>query len=823
MFESFSEYYWRSILSSDWFYPSNIDGEPRAIEDKGSIDKTLSNQDLELFSGTEKTSKIFYGTIVLRCLARQVAFIVIGILCAPLGIAYHGFYIVHNALSLKKKKTMRHEMSILTDAMIAGISLVLVYSIFQSYRLTQHKKQQFVHLSRVISILPFFVYISWDPKRSAKLFSTFDSDAQVGFYKSLILKNDFGIVSRSNKLLSYSHIGNKEWRVEERYQRPLGPSRLVFSPEGTFSTIHFACFLKAIEKLEELIYEFNEIKIPYPPTEDKIKDLVTLLIKEYPNEEYSLNDWLRSYMRILITLRKITKHEEFAALESLDKGYHKAITEYVKPFYFSEADFHQRLKEYKSQIKKRWSDYQRNAVESLGSIPRNLDMKLQFFYLQICQCGDDPRYLFPPEGSGMFVKQLMRRAHPDKNPGEHQKFYEEFTKIIVAAHRLSKKVRPSGDITKAYQEGFQGLRSDQNNKIAYLFCCLLEKYFYLDVPYPPIESNIEEMISQLQKKYPSDTQFLKQWFKRYKQALLKLNGLVAYQKTFHPTVSADLQKFSSHASFNFEFYKKRTEISERLKNCQREALRSLHPIPGGLPDELNIIIMHLLRSKGEDPSFLFYCSETKTLQGGYDKYNRIMVFLLSQYPNSDFLKSLWGYLHTAWEQTQTMAPQTTVDVQKYDQMRNELIETFNIQTSDPIPRSTYSILVSSISWTLSLKSSLISLHGHDLKKKKTEPSIGFFAPIYIPRIISHSITHLNFHSYIDCVPGNNEFYVFGRCQEGFFSYSIEFTTNSEAILFCHCAPTCGLQLCDDSSVNHTLWPGESLKQTIRSDKLSYDF
>ena len=123
---SFSEICWTSTLSSNILYPSNVNEEKR-IKDQGSISKSISHEQNNLFHVTEKNPQPSTYTIPCRAIARHITFIAIGIIAAPFGIVYHGAQAARYAHLRDGDKMHAHGKALSSDMTMAALTILSVY------------------------------------------------------------------------------------------------------------------------------------------------------------------------------------------------------------------------------------------------------------------------------------------------------------------------------------------------------------------------------------------------------------------------------------------------------------------------------------------------------------------------------------------------------------------------------------------------------------------------------------------------------------------------------------------------------------------------
>ncbi len=207
MTESLSLNCYKRILTSDWFYPSNC--ELRPLESKGSITQTLTDHKIDLFARTTIHRNIFAKG--LRALARAIAVCAIGIIVAPIDILRHGCYAIYYTFAegITSAKVKKYAKSLFDDfklfacvgICIAMSSMFCAFNILCLINFSSTNINEWFSSLVVTFLLGVLVSLLSRPSFSLDLFV--DPDKLIPFYKSIVLRHDFGIVNNDGGLLPY--------------------------------------------------------------------------------------------------------------------------------------------------------------------------------------------------------------------------------------------------------------------------------------------------------------------------------------------------------------------------------------------------------------------------------------------------------------------------------------------------------------------------------------------------------------------------------------------------------------------------------------------
>lgn len=252
--KSFTEIGVCKVLSSDWLYPSNF--QKRPIEAKGSIQESIGNNN-EIFNCEEITSTWHYCGKPLRAVVRSICFLAVGNIMAPIGIVYHGCFIVKETVvyltadqadsAESWKKVTDHAKVFFIDLMFACFSYAFIYLLVKTGR---YINKGLPHLSQndhqaIIGCNIFFGLFGINPKMMVPYIVSPDDRAPL--YKTVSLRNDFGITAMDGSLLPYNR---------------------TFDQESLDLKGHFGELMRA--QALDLLYLINDIQSTLPP-DSKIK------------------------------------------------------------------------------------------------------------------------------------------------------------------------------------------------------------------------------------------------------------------------------------------------------------------------------------------------------------------------------------------------------------------------------------------------------------------------------------------------------------------------------------------------------------------------
>jgi hypothetical protein len=323
--QSFSEIAYRKMLSSDILYPSSVK-ESKRVEDKGSIRESIAGDDSQLFHVTKKTSKLYQVSCYVCPIARQVTLLAISVIVAPIGAVWHGAHaalllaisaigVPTGAVVLEASDKTDHLKACSTDALVMSIGLVALW-VIRSRRYWSHNPEKWQKLSAhgVESLLRkqvcgagfslgFSALASWNPKTSAQLF-TYEKE-RAGFYKSLCLKHDFGITSRSGHLLQYKSAEDNEGNLTVTRTENFEYHRVHL--EGTFCELFIALKLDLVSELEQGRDWFPKGDIPFKQKPEDIREWINSIKTLFPNNEHisKLDPWLEKYTKLYVSHEKM--------------------------------------------------------------------------------------------------------------------------------------------------------------------------------------------------------------------------------------------------------------------------------------------------------------------------------------------------------------------------------------------------------------------------------------------------------------------------------------------------------------------------------------
>lgn len=288
-----------AVLSSNFFYPSEY--KVREVEDRGSLYRTITEQGIDLFARGEKINSCChrYGK-PLRAIARAVAFLAIGILIAPIGCVWHAMLTVGRAIlclrggvhtSHNWTKVKQHIAAFFTDLLITGLAALtcstFVEGVFAGEAIA------FVASIAVAANL-FSPLSSFIPHESLPLFLA-SRNERVAFYKSIMLKNAFGLVGKQGKLLT--------WNAEKDQEFP--------ELTGLFGTIYQQQgldFLEAINELQKVLIR-NNCRLPsfYPPEATSIISFMEENREKLEKRNIDIMKWINKFQILDANLKFMSK------------------------------------------------------------------------------------------------------------------------------------------------------------------------------------------------------------------------------------------------------------------------------------------------------------------------------------------------------------------------------------------------------------------------------------------------------------------------------------------------------------------------------------
>lgn len=471
---SASEIIWTYALSSDILYPSNVN-ESKQVLDKGSIRESIPTEKNELFNVTQKTTACYRYLFYVRPLARQVTFFAIGMIVAPFGIFGHGV-----AAIFRSGKRTDHLKACSSDATVFAITAIgigIIYSIRYWRKnpekwneLSVHQKSAKIRLYFYGSVasLGYTAIGTWDPRISAQLL-TF-RDERTGFYKSLCLKNDFGITSESGHLLKYDSRQDDEGIITY-----IGPGRYNIQPVGTFFELLISFRVDMTWKLQELERDYPTIMFSKSnPTPENLR-LAILVLKQSEAETSStapcnpnamtavhpLDIWLREYTQLWNNdqkIQKLIKECVEIKMNSMFQDSDQNVT--FTPPKFQYGTFSSGGGGGSAPAdQKSWKEYQDTNIPKFPTTkPANLLTVVQDFearfkentngkfdkeskrYAYIIGANDPKTATF--EDVKSCYKLLAIKLHPDKNPGSL--YHEELFKVLGEVYTRAEKAFKEG-------------------------------------------------------------------------------------------------------------------------------------------------------------------------------------------------------------------------------------------------------------------------------------------------------------------------------------------------------------------------------------------
>lgn len=268
---SFSSRAFLKVATSDILNPSNC--QLRPIEDKGSILRSL--KDIDIGQSKIDNRIVHYCGKPIRFVARAVAIYAISIILAPAGVIYHGIIILrHTVIALTRgeksghnwEKVRKYQTAMWTDFKVsvfaAAGTAAFTYSILFGI----------AGLTPKLAFLIYFKLFTCSARTSVFACSYQSKEIRSPLIKAMMLKNDFGIVGRNNKLLK----SNPE---EDQERLGLGHFEVLNKLQG----LEFLKLIKEIESNEKMKFPHY-----YPPTADKYIDYYKKSKKLKNNPEWAV-------------------------------------------------------------------------------------------------------------------------------------------------------------------------------------------------------------------------------------------------------------------------------------------------------------------------------------------------------------------------------------------------------------------------------------------------------------------------------------------------------------------------------------------------------
>lgn len=267
---SFTERGLLGLLSSNHFFPSNY--EPRVIEDKGSIKVSLGTE-IDIF----ERKKINHSRVqkFVRATERLIAGVAIGVIFGSCGFVWHGtFTVIHTFQWLRGGEHTNHHWQKVKNH--AG-------SMFVDFGAALFTAFGFGSLGWVVAFAPDYV-----PSCLAS------NKRIVSMIKSIILKNQFGIMGKDGKLLK----GNPEVDDET-----LALNNSHFS--DLYRKIGFD-ILFSINDLQKKLPKNCQLPTMYPPTDVlRISTFLNRNREDFP--DLDIDSWIKKFVTLKSNFDEITK------------------------------------------------------------------------------------------------------------------------------------------------------------------------------------------------------------------------------------------------------------------------------------------------------------------------------------------------------------------------------------------------------------------------------------------------------------------------------------------------------------------------------------
>ena len=285
---------------------------------------------------------------------------------------------------------------------------------------------------------------SWDPKTSA-LILTF-SDERAGFYKSLSLKNEFGIVSESGHLLSYDSTTDNEGRLEGR----------MFYFSGTLFELYTSKGVEILLKLKELKDKYPAANIPFPPTAAAMAMEINTLRQVEHEEERGLiavaadsdflDQWIaeytKSYENLNIIRRLVNECVNIKIGGSFSSREDELPVKVPSPFTQQGMNTFFGFEEQHGEIK-HWPEYQQGIINALAEAPEDLDNAVIEFVARLNEKNEDVNHLLNTQAPidarnvDRAYRRLALKLHPDRCGGSV--YHAELFRCLSEAYTRAKK------------------------------------------------------------------------------------------------------------------------------------------------------------------------------------------------------------------------------------------------------------------------------------------------------------------------------------------------------------------------------------------------
>lgn len=255
MSSSFSLKAYTEVLSLDFCYPSACKLTP--IEDKGSIRDSLSVERFNIFDQELLETPLYQN--ILAVVVRVLANYCIGLIVAPAGVLWNGVHLgwhftvwitedVENPESLKKVE--QYATAFFADLCFAIAAALGPLNI--GFGMIEELPDIAI-IDIILGILNICIFSVLSAMPDYVLPLITNQEDRAGFYKSIMLKSEFGIVSTNGKLLSFDLEKDQESE----------------NLDGHFAEIYkqqAMIFLKTLNRLQRSLPANQRLYPCYPPT-----------------------------------------------------------------------------------------------------------------------------------------------------------------------------------------------------------------------------------------------------------------------------------------------------------------------------------------------------------------------------------------------------------------------------------------------------------------------------------------------------------------------------------------------------------------------------
>lgn len=423
--------------------------EERKVKDLGSIRKSVNVLDIDIFETVNvEHSKLAKGS---RCLARISASVVIGSLVATIGAIWHTCYVaVYSCLYFTNNNDNEHyyknicqaSNSLLTDGTLAFFGAICPYLLYK-----QFFKNAQVMTALVVATAALPILIGLLPQQVPRLF--IQKDLRLPFYKSILLKNTYGIVAENGKLLSWNAADDREH------------TKFIDGHFGEIYVQQGLNFLSTVEQIKQELPNGFSLRMTYPPTANNIRSQLTGV--DFPNKaaylaklkdsERSLTR-VRGFLELFLDMQENSVfHYYFEANSNIHIPKFPFNENYCQSFFGSNARYKPSSgyqppprqnpssshappptqTAWESALQKARAEIQNNG---LGPNERYIAYKTRIFTASTAAALFDLKPGYTAKDAKRAYLKAALVLHPDKVPNEYRKETEEIFKIYGTAQSI---------------------------------------------------------------------------------------------------------------------------------------------------------------------------------------------------------------------------------------------------------------------------------------------------------------------------------------------------------------------------------------------------